>query len=389
MTKNRAAIVALCLFGAGGVYFLLRNGKPNVEKPSTPHSEATPAAVTTSEPTPAPTKAPAKLSPLAAASAKLDASLRALANASPDEARRILAELRAYLTSLPPDVAKAALQTFLGQGQDAATRLGFSIEKDGHLKEAPTLRVWLLDCLSAVDKQAAADYAKTILASSASADEWAICLRDFASVRNSPDDVAFVQNKIREMLGNPDWLKNPSSGFLEAFDAIVYTHGDDFTPDLAKLVTDKDNRAVAHAAYLTLDRLVIQDPATVLAQLESNPQMMEGREATRANYFARADVRDQQQLSVLETYLLDPARTPQELQTFAGLYPSANYMISNNLLTPTATPTRDDLVAQDRQTLQQVDQWLADPRFANLAPQLQKIRSRVATFVQQANNQPQ
>src|SRR5687768_8077676 len=72
-----------------------------------------------------------------------------------------------------------------------------------------------------------------------------------------------------------------------------------FTPDLAQMVADKENRAVAHAAFLTLDRLVLHDAAAVLSQLEQKPELMAGREQTRANYFARADVRDPRQHSLL------------------------------------------------------------------------------------------
>lgn len=75
-------------------------------------------------------------------------------------------------------------------------------------------------------------------------------------------------------------------------------------------------------------------PRAALVLLAAHPELMEGREKTRANFFARADLRDPQQKALLESYLLDPRRSAQELQTFAGIFPNANYMISNNLLTP-------------------------------------------------------
>jgi len=46
----------------------------------------------------------------------------------------------------------------------------------------------------------------------------------------------------------------------------------------------------------------------------------------------RGDVRDTKQRALLETYLLDPRSSAQELQTFAGIFPNADYMISTNLL---------------------------------------------------------
>ena len=147
---------------------------------------------------------------------------------------------------------------------------------------------------------------------------------------------------------------------------------------------EQDNPAVAHAAYLALDRMVINDPTALLAALQADPNLMQGRELTRANYFARADVRDPQQRQILESYLLDTQRSATELAQFAGLFPSANYMISQNLLTPTPTPDHATLAARDAASLQTVQAWLADPRFANLQPQLQKMKQRLEVFARQA-----
>ena len=182
----------------------------------------------------------------------------------------------------------------------------------------------------------------------------------------------------------PRWKQNPSAGYLEAFDAIVYAKGFDLAPELTGLVRDKEHRALAHAAYLTLDRLTLADPAAALAPLAAQPELMAGREQTRANFFARADVRDPQQKTLLEGYLLDPRRSPEELKTFTGLYPNANYMISNNLLTATTNPAHAELAERDRAALATVETWLADPRFAPLAPQLQATRDRLKEFVRQA-----
>jgi len=141
---------------------------------------------------------------------------------------------------------------------------------------------------------------------------------------------------------------------------------------------------VAHAAYLALDRLVLADPSAMLAALQADPAAMHGRELTRANYFARADVRDPQQRQILETYLLDPRIGPAELGQFAGLYPNANYMVSPNLLTPAPAPDPAGLRARDAESLRVVQQWLADPRFAIVKPQLENIQSRLQEFARQA-----
>ena len=146
----------------------------------------------------------------------------------------------------------------------------------------------------------------------------------------------------------------------------------------------QDNPAVAHAAYLALDRLAISEPAALLGALEADPNLMQGREQTRADYFARADVRDPQQRQALENYLLDPQRSGAELAQFAGIFPNANYMISQNLLTPTPTPDHAALTSRDAASLQAVQQWLADPRFTNLQQPLLKVQQRLANFARQA-----
>jgi hypothetical protein len=112
---------------------------------------------------------------------------------------------------------------------------------------------------------------------------------------------------------------------------------------------------------------------------------MKGRESTRANYFARADVRDPQQRQILENYLLNPQIGAAELNTFAGVYPNFNFMISANLLTPTPNPEPTTLVARDREALRVLEKWLADARFAKLSPVLEKVRTRLESFVMQEN----
>jgi hypothetical protein len=320
---------------------------------------------------------------------EIPAHLRATAAAlessgSPDASRKLLHDLRTYMLGLPAESAVRALREFLDARSDVLLKLEFAIGADGLLKEAPSLRVWLLDCLGQIDRDAAAGYARAILATWGSPDEWAVSLRDYALARTAPDDIVFVQSKVRELINNPAWQQNPSAGFLEAFDTIVYTGATSLTPDLVQLVSKKDNRALAHAAYLTLDRLVLDRPTEVLSKMASSPSLMQGREQTRANYFARADVRDPEQRRVLENYLLDSRRTPQELETFAGIYPNANYMISTNLLTRSAGPAHIELTARDRAALEVVETWLHDPRFGAVKGQIQQIHARLKTFVAEA-----
>lgn len=303
-------------------------------------------------------------------------------------ARQRLAELRGALSAMPTGAAVSAIRQFLDSKADAPTHLGFKLAANGSLDEAPSLRTFLLDELARLDPAAAVDYSKVVLANMDSADEWAVALRSLALGDTSTAARALLQQKTSALLQYAPWQQNPSTGFLEAFDVAVYLGGTDLLPALSSLVREQDNPAAAHAAYLALDRLVISDATTLLNAMEAAPDLMQGRELMRANFFARADVRDPQQRQVLESYLLDPRIGAAEIAAFAGVYPNANFMISPNLLTQTQTPDRAALTSRDAASLAVAQQWLADPRFANLGPELQKITVRLQTFVQQANQGP-
>ena len=306
------------------------------------------------------------------------------------ESRSMLAQLAEELRRVSAREAADAIGRFLDSRRDAATRLSFRIEKGGNLGEAPTFRTWLLDQLGRLNPPAAAEMARTILATPDSADEWAVALRDFARVQTSPEDKDYLQQRLAALLRDPRWQQEQSIGWLEAFDVAVHVKATHLTPDFARMITrlDAKDRPAAHAAFLTLDRLVQAEPATVLGQLQADPELLAGRELTRADYFARADVRDPEQRALLEQYLLDERRQPEELAKFAGTYPSGNYMVSDNLLTSVATPGQSQITESDRAALAVAEEWLTDPRFARLRPQLMVIRHRLRTFVQQATALP-
>ena len=305
--------------------------------------------------------------------------LRSSVNAA--MARQTLDELKARLAGMPGPAGVAAVRAELNSGRDAPSGLGFKVTTGGGLGEWPSLRVFLLDYLAQVDPGAAAEIGREILASKTSPEEWAVALRNCARVSSDESGRMFLEAKMRELLTHEPWQLEASEGFLEAFDVAVHLRGASLVPELTALVRKTDNRAVARAAYLALDRLTISDPALMLTRLAEEPQLMEGREVTRANYFARAALGDPAQRAVVERYLLDPRRTAEEVRTFAGLYPNANYMVSPNLLTLVVTPTRADLDRLDQTALRALNEWLADARFAALRPQLEKARVRVENRV--------
>ena len=161
----------------------------------------------------------------------------------------------------------------------------------------------------------------------------------------------------------------------------VHVGGTSLAGELSTLAGRKDNPAIAHAAYLSLDRLTLQQPAEMLDVLQRQPDLLNGREATRANLFARASVQDAKQRETLERYLLAPERGSTEVGVFAGIFPNANYMLSNNLLTQNTPPGRAVLEQRDREALHVIEEWIADPRFASQRPQLEKIHRRLTDYL--------
>ena len=217
------------------------------------------------------------------------AAVKGIATAS--EARQVLLELRAYLASLPPELASAVIADFLSDpSRDAPTRIEFSIGKTGFLDGHPTLRVALLDWLGQIHPAQAGVVAEKILATPTHADEWAVSLRNYARASSDSESREFLQAKTEELIRNQVWRENPSVGFLEAFDILVHAHATESSALLGELVADQtpEGKAIAHAAYLTLDRLTICEPVAMMKQLAGQPNLTKVRGPMVANMFARA-----------------------------------------------------------------------------------------------------
>lgn len=322
------------------------------------------------------------------ADAALDKALAALrAAGTPEEARNALAALRSFLGSLPAGLAGEAIAGYLADpAKDAATKIEFAVGKGGMLEGHPSLRVALLDWLGEIDPQRAGAVAASILATPTQPDEWAVCLRNYAKANPGEAGRGFLRDKAEEMIRNPQWRAEPSVGFLEAFDVLVHVGATESAGLLGELVADRADggRALAHAAFLALDRLTIREPVAMLGEFAARPQLAEARPEMVANLFARADLREPAQQQLVRDYLLDPARSAPELAAFAGVFPNNNYAVSNNLLTETRTPRGDELAVHDAAALAIVESWLAEPAFEPVKRYLATMRERLANFVGQA-----
>ena len=296
------------------------------------------------------------------------------------ENRRILLELRVALAAMAKSEASSTIREMLSSGVDVQTQIEFEVGDGGRLQGANTLRVFLLDNLGAIDPKAAAEIARGILIKPESPDEWAICLRNLAKGDSSEEAQRFLRDRLRILLRHEPWQNNPSIGYLEAFDTTVYIGGYQLVPELTRLMRLTNNPGVAHAAFLAVDRLAANEPAATLSSLAEDWTLMQGREATRAGFFARADVSNAEQRQLVERYLLTLPPGSPELDAFADVFPNENYRISKNLLT--VTPPRSGSVIQqrDRATLLVIEEWMAEKRFQGVLPQLRTVQNRLRTF---------
>src|SRR5262245_2638603 len=223
MNRNRfLLLITVAILGVSMFYFLTRTTlEEGMGGPATRASPTPRVGLTTgSSVTPTPSVSPLDDVRRKAGLGRLDLALAALNGVTnPSEARKILAGLRAYLASLPPEFASAVITDFLSDAtRDAATQIGFSVGKKGFLDGHPSLRIALLDWLGQIQPAQAGAVAARILAAPTHPDEWAVCLRNYARAYSDPESREFLRAKTEELIRNPAWRDNPSVGFLEAFD---------------------------------------------------------------------------------------------------------------------------------------------------------------------------
>lgn len=299
-----------------------------------------------------------------------------------------LAVLAESLRKMPADDAVALIRDFLASGRDQVTGMDLAIEAGNHLTAWPSLRVFLLDQLAAIDPTAAAEISTDILATPTTPDEWAVAMRNIGRTAVDSETRAMLRSKTEELIRDPKWRERPTVGYLNAFDILVHVGAVESQPLLSSLVCDKARRDLAHASFLTLDRLVQRQPAAMLRTLAVDDTLHAARPEMTAQMFARADLRDAAQQQVLREWLLAPTRTALELDTFAASFPNNNQMVSQNLLTSDLTWSGADLLDRDRKTLAILREWRIRPEFAPLAARLATAEQRLLSMQIPPESQP-
>lgn len=292
-----------------------------------------------------------------------------------------LTEQKQRLLRLSPAEAREWILGELDSGKDYATGADLAVGSDQHLTAWPSYRTFLLDLLFQVDPAAAAQRSRELVASSASPDEWAVALRNVAKADEAGASAAWLREKSAELLRNEAWRSDPSVGYLNAFDVIVHTEHTELTPELLLFCDDLEEKAVRHASFLVVDRLTQARPEVLLPVLAETADRHPNSGPMISNLIARADLRDDVQREAVERYLLDPKRTAEEIASFAGVFPNANFHVSSNLLTRVEGIDGIDLAERDRAALGIVREWIAEERFAPLKESLGRIQGRLEKFV--------
>jgi hypothetical protein len=124
---------------------------------------------------------------------------------------------------------------------------------------------------------------------------------------------------------------------------------------------------------VALDRLAESAPLDVMQKLNSQPQLFADYPFLRADWFAKADLREPAQRAAFETYLARPDVTLQEKSKALKALASPGQFISDNLLT-TPPPPGDD-AAREAAVLDAASDW--SRRFPQLGAPLTSLRERL------------
>lgn len=383
-----------CLTGVIALYLLFLN-RSNPEQTtrgpfSTPNKEvrlgarnAAPQIPNNIPRTPAETQSPSAPSTESDLLGELQRLRRDLnGGLSHDRAKEALEQMRQRVQAHPQRTeAIEQLTRFLDSGLDASTGLGFQVGQNHALRESPTLRTSVLDWLGQLDPAAASEYSMKILEVKESPSEWAVTLRNYAHGPNA--DMEFLETKTVELLHHEPWLREPSEGYLEAFDTAVFIGSQRFLSEFATLLENPPHPALKHGSLMALDRLVIRNPGPTL-NLLANGELLETEPFIRAGLMARADVRNPGQRTAVEKYLARNDVSAEEFDKFAKLFPNAHGFLSHNLLTDKFKNNLRDSAERDLASLEQIHRWQDHPEFAPHLDRFKDSKERLQRFVESA-----
>ena len=290
----------------------------------------------------------------------------------------VIEEMFQTLEASSAEDASRAIVRLLNTRQNALAFGRFAPGEDGFLSAYPSFRTALLDQLEKLDPAEAVDMGKSILADSENVDEWAISLRILSRHAQSIDDQNFLRGKVQELLHKDAWLEDPTFGFLHAFDAAVDGGALASIQRMEELLESEHDRAVTHAATISLDRLFQTHTQVGVEYLTNHPDFLNKAKGLRASLVARIDPADTNGIQLAEAYLGDPSFSVEEKQTFFQLFPNFNTTYSYNLITESKVPTRTDMRQASIAAFTELSVWSTENRYPEFQDDIDRAINRLA-----------
>ncbi len=271
----------------------------------------------------------------------------------------------------------------LRSGEDAATGLPFEVGPGGSIRSWPGMRVFLLDILAIADPDLAAETAREILATTRSAEEYALALKPLLAEGPWRASDAELETHLSKLLQRQEWQE--SEGFAEALDLsrVVASPG---TAEILARWMDRSPPA-REVGEMALHETAAESPDLFVGLLAQDPSLLDNRGDLRASLMARATVSDETQAAQVQDYLRNPAIPAAEKESFLALYPLRSATTGYRLYGPLPKPyDRDQVAADDRKALETVGAWKADPALSGLLPALNSLEGRLQGWVKQAGD---
>ena len=299
----------------------------------------------------------------------------------PEALKKQLAALKERWLEEDPQVLAGVIGQLLRQGDDAPTGIPFETGPGGALRGWPTLRVFLLDVLAVTDPDLAGVIAREVLATTTSAEEFAVALKPLLLGGPWQAPAGELEAHLTRLLEDPAWQEQV--GLAEALDLPRIAASPGSTEALARWVDRSPPAKVA--GEMALHETAANNPSLVVGLVARDRQLLRNEPELRAGLMARAMASDPAQTESLGDYLKDPAVSLDEKQRFLRLFPlrsaSTGYRLYGSPPAPYDAPS---VKADDKAALNAVTRWMEDPALSDLRGDLLTLEQRLEAWVKQS-----
>jgi len=267
-----------------------------------------------------------------------------------------------------------ALADFLDSGNDASTGEYFKVTVGGRLSGAPTTRIASLDWLGVADPQLAHQYSRGVLRNTNSSEEAAVALRNIGRGLTPGVSESFSR-AAREFVRKGQWRTDPTRGYFEGFDALVYSGS--YEDMLAARDVALTNPRLRGFVVSIIDAVVSKDPEVRLRDILNNIDDWQKFTEFFPLWFSRAYPSGPETEELLASFLAkDNIERKHKLQLIR-IYPQFAKMTAPRLLTNdrivSVNEAENILVSASRL----IDKLSREPRFHELRPALRDRSDRI------------